>query len=1174
MAILIQEASIQTDSVVITDIGFHANERNESTLDFKSDANSQTSTTSKSKTAQLRVADDVFGPMKIGSVSITRVSLDALGATIGGQPLNGKNTFFRIPKRSFINSLQFSPVNIEAQMKSSTGPDAYLLPTLLFEIASQRPLTYPRMLREDIDPAIDPDGHHRKLAKLLDTAHKLDLTHIQVPKHTPKWAARAKTYLALGSSVGVQSFGIFMGLRGLVSAIKLNDRTETAINSVGLLSEGASIAADITITKIGTQMIKAGQAGFRDFAKTRFALRLSRSGGLIGGAFTLPFDIYMAVRAFNAAENKTGKAAMDHFVEAGLSITSAAMTVILGAAAMAGFSFAGPVGLAAGLMMAVGSQIYGAVRLVDDIDDYIDLTDNERWRTGWFTFCFMSPDDSVQDRYTLAKAKIEHAKQLKATARRLLDGELKDTTEAIVNGAWDVELKPTQVWTRDWWTKQDGWETVKVPVIKDGDDTIDAREGVTAKTPGAELGAAAEHKGVLWFIGDGQDSIQGVEKKPNTFYYGSGAKDLTGGEKDDHFVFNAAGKRLKPDAELHGDSILRGGAGNDTLSLGGFNSVHSNGRAGYSVHLPAGTLATIIPAPSNPGHQNRTSHSRLESIENVDTLDSGVSIVSGTDQRNIIKARGEDTIFAGAGNDQIHLLHKGVKAHGGAGADEYVVAHKEGDMCIYEDGEQESLIVLDWNMDLIKRWSIKGDTLLVTSGFKFLDRTKNEVFIHGVYKKTDNQWRLKNNKLIFITKDGFHLSPELPETAEEDTSVDIEVVITKLGQAERPVILYSPDCSISHQRDVSFYIPKMQQHFNFYSTDRKHGLTKLYLDYSSTELTKAEAHFFARLRDNEKPELAAGCDLTYHFGEHSLTLKLFSYAFGGEDAMNMIKILRTMAVRPRSRYLLIFNDGVAFDAELTDETDAAPDNADYKKFSFTTWTTSMTLPMKPRSGRYAYELPANQAYELSARYACAKLTSYPGQTAMEHLLGQGSTYLIHLAAATILKIETPGALATATVRLPFASTWELDATALGDIEIKLENNRLQLGTCTIHLPIYDSDDLIDQVRVISASGLVHTVDLSFDRVYVEGLDARFFTPPDAASPLPKELSSVADKELKVRNIAPADGSSGTVAYSLSKHCWLFDSVVIEHAALKIINRCSHQLPDIFLPMPPITVPAA
>ena len=1172
MAVLIQDASIQVDAVVVTDMGFHANARTASTLDLNRVPQSQAGTKNKNRIRQLHVVDDLFGPLHIGSASVTRAYLHALGATIDGLPLNGRNTLFRIPGRAFINALQFSPAKIEAQIKSATALNSDRLSTLLFEIASQRPLSAPPMIREGRATRLDREGHYRKLAKLLDCAQKLDLNHARLPRHTPRWVARAKTFGALGSSVGVQSFGIFMGLRGLVSAIKLNDRSEIAINTAGLLSEAGSIAADITITQIATQMMKAGQAGYRDFARTRFALRLSRSGGLIGGALTLPFDIYTAVRAFNSASNATGKAAMDHYVEAGLSITSAAMTVILGAAAMAGFSFAGPVGLAAGLMLAVGSQIYGAVRLVDDIDDYIELSDEERWRTGWFTFCFMSPDAEVQDRYTLAKTRVEHARQLKATARRLLDGELKDSTEAIVNGAWDVELKPTRVWTRNWWTKQDAWETVNVPQIKDGDDTLDARAGVTDKTPGAELGTAGQHKGVLWFIGDGRDSIQGVEKKSNAFHYKAGVKDLTGGEKDDRFVFEGAADQLKDTSAITAPSILKGGAGEDTLSLGGAHPIRARGEAGYSVHLSAGTLHTMNPDPADPGRRKRVLHSRLDSIENVDTVPFGASHVIGSDQRNIIKARGKDSINAGAGNDQIHLLHKEVAANGGAGTDEYFIAHEAARVCITEDGEEESFIVLNWRMDLIKSWFIKRSTLVITSGFDFHDQAKSVVFIHDVYRKVDKQWRLKNNKLIFITRDGYHLTPELPETASDDTFVEIEMVITKPGQPERPIILYDAECIIQHQNDARYYLPRVQQHIAFYSVERANAVTKLYLDYSSSELTKAEANFLATLSEKEVPDVIVGCDLTYHFGQNTLTLKRFSHARGGQDPMNVIKILRTMAIRNQARYVLIFNDGVALNPQLTPETDAAPVNAHYKVHAHTHWTTPMSLPLEWRSARFAFELPANEAHHLGARDACAKLTSYPEQTAMEHLVGQGSTYLVHLAADTTLKIKTPGALASAPVRLPFASTWEFDATALGNARITLQDNQLRIGTCTVHLPEYESDDLIDQVRVISANGLVHTIDLSFDRVYVEGLDARFFAVPDSAVPLPEGLSAVADKQLKVRNIAPLDNSAGTLTYSFPLQGWLLDSAPIEYSQLKITHRCSHQLPA--RPVPPINVPAA
>ncbi len=458
MATLIRKASLETaeitDAVVIADMRFERNEHHVSTIDFKPETDETTSIKVKSKVDQLKIVDSVFGPLQIGNISITRVSLYALGATFDGQPLSGKSTFFRVPKRSFINALQFSAVDIEHHMKSSTGKDSYLLTTLLFEMASERPLTAPHLIRERSQVSTDEGNYRSKLVKLLDSAQKLDLYHANLPKHNPRWVSLAKSYAALGSSVGIQAFGIFMGLRGVVDAIKANNTTEVAINSLGIGTEVGSIVVDIAVSKIASNMLSAGQGALMDFAKTRFALRLGRSGGLIGGALTLPFDIFTAVRSINAAENAVGKEAMDHYVSAGLSITSAAMTIILGAAALAGFSFAGPVGLAAGAILAIGSQIYGAVRVVDDIDDYIELTLDERWRTGWFSFCMMDPDQAVQNRYLLAKTRLQHAKQLKETARKLLDGQLKDTTEAIVNGKFEVHLKPSRVRKRNWWTKQ------------------------------------------------------------------------------------------------------------------------------------------------------------------------------------------------------------------------------------------------------------------------------------------------------------------------------------------------------------------------------------------------------------------------------------------------------------------------------------------------------------------------------------------------------------------------------------------------------------------------------------------------------------------------------------------------------------------------------------------------
>ena len=107
MATLISEASIQTDPVVITDMKIETNEHNASTIDFNDGSDNAAASSNKSKLDQLKFNDSVFGPFQIGEVSITRASLDALGATMDGQPLTRDNTFFRIPPRSFINSLQY-----------------------------------------------------------------------------------------------------------------------------------------------------------------------------------------------------------------------------------------------------------------------------------------------------------------------------------------------------------------------------------------------------------------------------------------------------------------------------------------------------------------------------------------------------------------------------------------------------------------------------------------------------------------------------------------------------------------------------------------------------------------------------------------------------------------------------------------------------------------------------------------------------------------------------------------------------------------------------------------------------------------------------------------------------------------------------------------------------------
>ncbi|WP_339538409.1 calcium-binding protein [Pseudomonas sp. RA_15y_Pfl2_54] len=1159
MATPFQDASIHHDAVIITELEpLGPNQHTDSTLDLNSETANGKNAQSSEKTSQLKINDRIFGPIEIGPISVTRVSLAVLGARIDGQPLNGTNTFFRVPKRSFINSLQFSLNDIESIMKSATGRDSYLLPDLLFEMASRRPITSARLIREDTDRTDDAGKLRSKLEKLLNSAHKLDLRHANLPKNPPHWISKAWSNFTLGSSVGIQAFGIFMGIRGLYYAYKAHDSTELKINGAGLLAEVGSIITDVTITQEATRMLKAGQNAFKDFAKTRTAIRLSRSGGLVGGALTLPFDITTAVRSFIAAENATGKAAMDLYVSGGLSVASGAMTIILGSAAMAGFSAAGPVGLAAGALMAFGSQVYAAVRIVDDIDDYIELTVEERWRTGWFAFCFMDPDEDVHNRFLSAKAKIDHAKQLKQTARALLDVQLKDTTEAVVNGSFDVELEPTLEGRHHWLTRK--WErhTVMKPKIKDGNDIIDGRNGVTAETPGAELGIAGAEKSILWFIGGGDDSIEGVEKKPNAFYYGAGNKQLTGGEKDDFFVFQGAKINHQATLELSDRWTLKGGAGDDSLILGRIdlkNHHQKQPQAGYDVDLPAGTVHAITADSATESGNNRIPLGVVESIENVETVAHASSTVTGTPERNVIKAHGADIVRAGAGNDIIQLLASGAEAWGDAGADEYFVAHVPGQLSITEDGKENSIIELGCRKDLIDGFEVRADnSLWVTLNFDMDDSPKTRVVIHDVYEEVANKRQLKNKTLTFVTKDGYHLTPDLPETITYSKREYVKAVITRQGSPIEPTILYTPDCFIEHQRFTGYYLPRTDKNIIFRSVKRPKEAIKLYLDYASTELTKVEVSYGAFV--SQESEIDIQCDLIYTFDEKTLTLRNFS---SFKLSADMGFALQHMREHPNQQYLFIFNDGLMANAGLT----TTEEPSDYKTSEFMRWKHLIQLPLRYRRGKYPFELPENEPYKLSSGRACAKFSSHPAQTAMESLEGEGGTYFLHLVANMTIKISTPGGLASARVRLSHSSTWYIDATALGTIEIKLTNNKLYIGSCTVHLPVYeDSADIIDRVYVTTEEGIIRTVDLSFDQIAVSGIDARYFVePPAYPATLPDSQALLGDHELPVLHAQLYNHPDKRVFYSFPGRHWFSrpsTASTINRSDLVISARCDHK----------------
>ncbi|MDO7897612.1 calcium-binding protein [Pseudomonas citrulli] len=1149
-------------SVIVTELDAPTTAHTADTLAFETADPARQSPEHRHRRARLDVVDKLHGPLPIGASTVTRVALDGLGATIDGHPLTGENTFFHRPNRFFLDALQLDAADIETRLSLTTDADDYRLTTLLFELATQRSPTAPPLLKVASGASVESKGYRGSLEKLLGAAQKIQLEALA--PISLGWVSRAKSSLLIPTGLGLQAFGIYSGLRGLQDAIRNKDAYQTLFNGASVAGEVASIGVEAALTRQASQMIKAGERALGGFSRTSFAVGLGRASGLIASVLTLPFDIIAAIDSFKAAASATGRQATDHYVSAALSITSATLTLAIGTAALAGFSAAGPVGLAAGLILAVGAQVWGAIREVDEIDDYITLTAHERLRTGWLAFWTLSPDPDIQDRYLRAKASVEHERRRQADALNLLKGTLKDSTEAIVNGRFTVELEQVTYNTRSWWTGEPYQATTVRPRIKDSDDSIDARAGVTVHTPGAVIGSSAGHKAIHWHLGDGHDTVVGPVDKPNVFHYGAGTKRLTGGARDDVFIFEGS---TQASADERGPSRLDGGEGRDTLVLAGRARHAQERRIGYHVDLEAGQLSFITGDPETPSTQ--PCHAVLDSIEQVEILEGGTNVIKGSAGSNLIKSRGNDSIEAGAGDDQVFLLGANNRnADGGPGDDTYAIAHKPGRVTITEDGMGHSVIALDWRADLIDRWHIADGSLVVTSGFDSDDWPVREVVINGVYRGTAYPRTLQNDKLTFVTRDGYHLLPDLPGMLENERPLDIECVMVQQGTPRNPLLLDSrKEHVIAPDRDTSYCVSRLAESTTLAVKRKTPFSTTLHLDYARSELTRIEAHYNAHVTQHEpEQQIKYGeCGLTLYFGTRRLVLKNLASSDERYSARAAGSQRRVFSVIDSHQVVLLtMNDGTSYRlslpspdyGRLLDETltQAAP----------VQWTAPVPQSLTPTRRQYPFLPPRhNVPHDLGPRPSCALLTTPSEQSGIEVLRGEGATYLVHLSPGMTLRLTTPGALAGARAPLSNASIWELDATRLGPVEIKLSANRLQLAGTIIHLPDYGPDDLVDPIRVITQGGVVYAVDALFETVYVKALDGRYFWPPvDPDADLPSELAGLNAKVLKVRNLALKDGSPGALSYHLDTRQWTLEtepSRVIDTADLKITHLCDHHL---------------
>lgn len=1026
----------------------------------------------------LRALDQHYGPLMLGHFTVSRLELHLLNATVHGEPLDIGNTNFRRTSQSFIDGLRLNPADVESRMWASGTVGDYTIPTLLFEIATHRSVTAPPLLAE-------AQGiHTQKIGRLVQAAQKLDIRDTRLPENVPGWVNQQKSKVVNSMGVGLQAFGIYSGLMGISDAIKRGDRTEAAISAGAVVTEVGSLIIERGLVKTAQELIENSARIYQGFAKTQFGLFLSRAAGLIAGVLTLPFDIYFAVKALNDASQSTGKQALDHYVAAGMNLASAALTLILGTAALAGFAHAGPLGIAAAAILIAGSQIYSAVRQVDDIDDYIELSVDERLVTGFLAFLNQSPPQRIQDRYTLAVTADQHSKMISNRARKWLDGDMKDNIEAIVNGKFEVGLKAAQVF----WFERDaqGRESTpstetRLPSVEDGDDTIDARHSVPADLSGVVKGTDGDSKATLWLLGGGKDNVIGVEKKPNHFSYGRGIKHLTGGEKDDQFLFLGAVDALKEPLPVQTSRLL-GGSGNDSLVFqGNWDSRARSTHSGYEIDLENGRINLLSDTESTPS----TPHTTLESIENVETLAGASNIVKGSASANRIVSRGADQIDAGVGDDTIYLMGGYGRAAGGAGKDQYFVTHKSGTVTLIENPLEDSVIIMDWPFERIQAWSVVDTSLVISSlcgkDGEWPDRT---LIIKDVYKTDGDRRLFQEQKLRFLTVDGFQLTPDFPGELIGVDPHSIEVLMLAKGTQPAPMIINSPEHEISSRKPQHYFIDRDISHTTFKVTEKNdNALSTLHIDCDSEEMTKAQATYTVEVnaRHGNHYLTYSNFGLNLHFKNKTIELENLV-----TDASNSYTNIRDTSYMVKGLALnhefnLTMRDGVSYRIKLP-----SPNYVDDVKHPGVKQLDGQHL-LEKRTGQYLLLTPEDSRAIVLEPHP--QRVDFPSQlqNTVTSLEGQGSTYHVHFNADTLLRIATPGA----TQKTSNASTWHFHARSADASAIRLEGNRLLIGRTIVQLPEYENEDIpVEEIYVITSSGVTYAVDLLFEQVYLHSTEPK------------------------------------------------------------------------------------
>ncbi|WP_174889682.1 C80 family cysteine peptidase, partial [Candidatus Williamhamiltonella defendens] len=374
-----------------------------------------------------------------GEISLSRKALHQMGAMVEGQPLSPEH----FTKENGVQKLRFDAQRLAFYLHHADGGELSTQQAVRF-LKQQLDVKSPPSLLEGDDKAstmvaleqLNRINEHVQRGAPAPMTSSLDIPPALWGSLksvlAPAGGARLNR-LSARAGFGMQGYGYLRGLRDLKNYRDLLNKgglTETQKEELifqhhlAIASFSSNIGIDATQSGLGQYGRRLVQNGI----SSGVGMNVARFGGPVLGALSSGFDMVQAYRAFSELPSTAEpKARQDLIVNGALSVAGATLNIGMAIAFAVGGQaslLAGPAGLIMGGGLVLGGMIYSAVRQVEELKKWVQLSVLEELDSGWRLFSgeYLAPElaNQASRHQMLAHAQAEHQKAQTAQFQTLL----------------------------------------------------------------------------------------------------------------------------------------------------------------------------------------------------------------------------------------------------------------------------------------------------------------------------------------------------------------------------------------------------------------------------------------------------------------------------------------------------------------------------------------------------------------------------------------------------------------------------------------------------------------------------------------------------------------------------------------------------------------------------------